>query len=339
MGVNEREQWQVAAFQETVSDCRLVDLGYHGLPYTWDNRQEGTRNVKVRIDRALGDNKFMELFGDSEVFHIPLAESDYCGILVEVRQRAVGTRRQNRRKPRPFRYENMWQQHGDYVDFVNRAWDPGIGTPDLGTVSDALSALQTSLKTWDREVFGSVKKQVKELREELEVERSGTLYRGPTDREREVMAKLSEVLAREEAMERQRSRIAWLREGDRNTAFFRAKARARQRTNRIKVLKDEDGRMFTEQEDLERLACEFYQRLFTAQEELDPSLVCKYVPRKVTPEMAAMLEKAYTEEEVESALFQMAPNKAPGGTASMRAFSKRIGSLLNPAWCPRCCGF
>ena len=78
------------------------------------------------------------------------------------------------------------------------------------------------------------------------MESSSTLYRGPTDRGRDIMSKLSEVLAREEMMERQRSRISWLKEGDRNTGFFQAKARARSRTNRIKLLKNDSGRTFTE---------------------------------------------------------------------------------------------
>ena len=93
------------------------------------------------------------------------------------------------------------------------------------------------------------------------------------------------VLAREETMERQRSRIAWLRDGDRNTEFFQVKARARHRTNRIKVLKDDAGHVFTDQEDLERLACQFYKDLFAAQDNLQPELICRHVPRKVTPGM------------------------------------------------------
>jgi hypothetical protein len=32
IGVNEREHWQIAAFQEVVQDCRLIDLGFNGLP-------------------------------------------------------------------------------------------------------------------------------------------------------------------------------------------------------------------------------------------------------------------------------------------------------------------
>ena len=160
IGVIEREQWQMAAFSDAVNDCRLMDLGYHGLPYTWDNRQDADRNVKARLDRALGDDKFLESFRDTEVFHIPLAKSDHCGILVEVRQKARVRPGRGRRKAKPFRYENMWQRHGEYVDFVNRVWDPGSDQPDLTVVANALSSLQTSLKTWDREVFGSVKKQV-----------------------------------------------------------------------------------------------------------------------------------------------------------------------------------
>lgn len=70
----------------------------------------------------------------------------------------------------------------------------------------SVSSLQRSLKSWDKEVFGSVKKQVKDLRAELESERSSTLYRGLMDKERSVMAKLAELLAREETMECQRSR-------------------------------------------------------------------------------------------------------------------------------------
>jgi hypothetical protein len=225
------------------------------------------------------------------------------------------------------------------MDFVTKTWDPGSGVLDLTAASAALSSLQSSLKTWDREVFGSVKQQVKDLRAELEVERSGTLYRGPTEKERSVMAKLADVLAREETMERQRSRISWLREGDRNTEFFQAKARARHRANRIKILSDDAGNVFTEQEDLEWLACDFYQKLFTAQEGLQPDLICRYVPRKVTADMCAMLERPFTEEEVEAALFQMAPNKSPGVDGFNAAFFQTHWQLVKPCVVSAVLGF
>lgn len=148
--------------------------------------------------------------------------------------RCQPTARGGHHKPKPFKYENMWQSHGEYMEFVNRAWDPGEGAGNLESVAASLASLQGSLKAWDREVFGAVKKQVTDLRTMLEEERSKTLYRGPTDRERDLMAKLSDVLAREETMEHQRSRIAWLCEGDRNTTFFQEKAHARGGRTRLR---------------------------------------------------------------------------------------------------------
>lgn len=163
------------------------------------------------------------------------------------------------------------------------------------------------------------------LQTELEKERSHTLYRGPTDRERCLMRELSELLAQEEEMERQRSRAVWLKFGDRNTRFFQAKARARWRTNRICALKRADGSEETKQEGLEKMAVHFYQRLFSAQEATEPSLICQFVLQKVTDEMQATLLRPFTVEEIEKALLQMGPCKAPGVDGFTAGFFKNIG--------------
>jgi len=52
---------------------------------------------------------------------------------------------------------------------------------------------------------------------------------------------MNEVLYREEMMWLQRSRISWLKEGDRNTKFFHRKAVWRSRKNKIKKLKADNG--------------------------------------------------------------------------------------------------
>jgi len=184
------------------------------------------------------------------------------------------------------------------------------------------------LSSWDKEVFGSVKEKIKSIREKLEEERSDNLYRGPTVREKNLMAELSEVLMREEMMERQRSRVEWLREGDRNTGYFQAKAKARARTNRIRTLRSEDGTVYTTQKDLQRLASNFYQQLFTAQADLQPEKVCDFVPRRVSDQMNEMLCRPFTPEEVEVALFQMGPNKAPGEDGFTAGFFQKHWALM-----------
>jgi hypothetical protein len=113
-------------------------------------------------------------------------------------------------------------------------------------------------------------------------------------------------------MEKQRSRIEWLREGDRNTSFFQAKSRERARSNRISALKREDGSIVTTQEEMETTALEFYSNLFTQQEVLDPGPILACVPERVSPEMNEQLLKPFTTEEVRKAVFMMGANKAPG---------------------------
>ena len=58
---------------------------------------------------------------------------------------------------------------------------------------------------------------------------------------------MNELLYREEMLWLQRSRIVWLKEGDRNTKMFHRKAVWRARKNKIRGLADEAGVMHTDQ--------------------------------------------------------------------------------------------
>jgi hypothetical protein len=130
-------------------------------------------------------------------------------------------------------------------------------------------------------------------------------------REKQLMSRMSELLSREEIMMEQRSRIDWLKEGDRKTVFFHARARERSHANRISALRRTDGSLATNQEELETEALEFYSRLFTCQEMLDPGPILEHVPTKVTPQMNDSLLRPFTGEEVRDAVFMMGASKAP----------------------------
>ena len=74
------------AFRKVVDDCSFQDLGYWGVPFTWDNKQQGAANVKARLDRSLANAEFLQLFAFARVKHISSTESDHCYVLTELRQ-------------------------------------------------------------------------------------------------------------------------------------------------------------------------------------------------------------------------------------------------------------
>jgi hypothetical protein len=193
---------------------------------------------KSGVTKALADECLLDLFGDTAVTHVQTTESDHCAIKIELIK--SGTQQEPRRG-KPFRYKNMWRRHPEYENIVAASWEGGCMS--LSDVNASLGNLQTVLRQWDRTEFGSVRQELKRLRGRLEALHNQTIRRGPARKERDVAQRVAELLAREEVMEKQRSRVERLREGDRNTGFFQAKEKQRTRLNKITSLKRDDGSM------------------------------------------------------------------------------------------------
>lgn len=259
------------------------------------------------MDRAFANSAFTDKFRDTKVWHVQTTKSDHCCLVIECNRH-----RRRRGKKRSLKYENMWRRDPSYSRLVEETWGEASEVQNLGQLQAVLARMQFTFQDWEQSVFGSVRKDLARLRRELEGERRRSLFAGPSLKERQLMTRISELLAQEEIMEKQRSRVAWLKEGDRNTKFFQAKAKERASVNKIFGLRSSDGELITEQEQLETMASNFYQELFSAQLESSPEGILAHVPRRVTEEMNEILKAPFTAKEVERALFMMGPNKAPG---------------------------
>jgi hypothetical protein len=77
-----RSERQMMDFREVLSHCDLHDLGFTGLPWTYNNNQGGRRNVRVRLDRVVANTDWSLIFPNANVLHLFSASSDHKALLL-----------------------------------------------------------------------------------------------------------------------------------------------------------------------------------------------------------------------------------------------------------------
>ena len=72
-------------------------------------------------------------------------------------------------------------------------------------------------------------------------------------------------MEQEEIYWKQRSRVSWIKEGDRNTSYFHHKASQRRRRNAIESLQLENGEWISTDGQIEQHIAGFYKKLFASE--------------------------------------------------------------------------
>ena len=115
----------------------------------------------------------------------------------------------------------------------------------------------------------------------------------------------------EEQMWHQRSRTHWLFSGDSNTKYFHNRASQRFHRNLISKLRDSHGTLFSGEENVSAMIVDFYTKIFSSLNLSGLESVIQHTKGVVSADMNASLIEDFTSLEVEAALRQMAPLKAP----------------------------
>ena len=109
---------QVESFRDALDDCKLEDLGYHGYPYTWNNKRPGDANTKVRLDRAMATREWRDRFPLSKLFHLSPHASDHLLVLLQTKCYA----KHGANRGGGFKFEEAWLMWEECGAVIENAW-------------------------------------------------------------------------------------------------------------------------------------------------------------------------------------------------------------------------
>ncbi|XP_024043217.1 uncharacterized protein LOC112099919 [Citrus clementina] len=122
---------------------------------------------------------------------------------------------------------------------------------------------KAQLQRWSKQQFGNMMAKVNQLKRKLvEIKFNHVQYEAKNEI-RNTEKQIENLLMDEETYWRQRSRVEWLKEGDRNTKFFYSKALAPMKKNMIWGVLNQQNVWVEDEEEVERQFCNYFTNLFT----------------------------------------------------------------------------
>ncbi|XP_019223716.1 PREDICTED: uncharacterized protein LOC109205460 [Nicotiana attenuata] len=298
-------------FKQCVDTCCLQELKSTGAFYTWNNKRSGEDRVMSRIDRVLVNFDWMSMIPTSTVHYMTEGLYDHSPAIISWDNRKQMVNRH-------FKYFNMWSMDPDFKGKVAESWSTGINGTKMYQIVGKLNRLKRVLKQLKRTKFSNIEGKAEQAKKDLE-ECQQHIYRRYKEASDQFLG--------------QKSKVQWLKQGDKNNKYFHSYIKARINANKILPIKDSKGNKVTNVEGITGAFVEFYSNLLGSTTDKRDH-VCSPLVREgkvVTEEQRQMLTEDFTEKEVKQALWQIDGEKAPGPDGCGSKFFKDSWEITGKA--------
>ncbi|PNX90114.1 endonuclease/exonuclease/phosphatase family protein, partial [Trifolium pratense] len=293
-GRSERPNWLINGFRQAVLDSGLSDVHMDGYPFTWFKSLGTPRAVEERLDRALANEAWFQLFPNAKLENLVAPASDHYPILLD-RDPIIRSCRARRK----FKFENAWCIETELDDVVHRSWLSTLERP----IMPRLEVCAEDLSQWSKNHCHNLKKEIEDCRKKLQHARD----QGSVSNANYVNAlrkRMTHLLVQDDLFWRQRAKNHWYRDGDLNTRFFHASATSRRKVNRISYLKDDSGLRTTDISGMCNLAKNYFDELFQKQASTRGPVISTIMPT-IFDDDNEKLTSPFKIEEFKEALFSM----------------------------------
>ncbi|XP_022042229.1 uncharacterized protein LOC110944891 [Helianthus annuus] len=227
-------------FKDCVNNIEVFDMNSSGMHYTWSNKQQKDRVVYKKIDRIMGNMKFIDVFPAAAACFHPWRVSYHtpCILVLPNIQRD---------KPKPFKFVNLLTRKLGFIDVVKNIWSTKVDGYYMFQVIKKLKLLKTPMRKLLLQQ-GNIHEKVKKVRKQLD-ECQKLIDADPGNEElmlqnEHILQNYKEALNDEALFLQQKSKVDWISLGDSNTKFFHNVVKAKNHRSRIFAVRDANGNLF-----------------------------------------------------------------------------------------------
>ena len=243
-GGRQRSDSSYLPFKQMLNDCGMLEFPFSWNMLLWVEKRAGRIIVRCCLDRAVGNADWHEKFSHSTVKYMRLWGSDHRLILADILTKLI-------RRSKTFKFDKRWLDNEELRQVILEGWNSSDLPPGANIMEHIFSS-RKALSEWRRQHNVNSTRLLEELKEKVE-----GLYANDdatTEEIVEALKKLSDALKVEKMFWKQKGRILWLREGDRNTKFFNAHTKQRRARNISTQVLDANGNVVEDEEGLVAIA-------------------------------------------------------------------------------------
>lgn len=275
--------------------------------------------MKCRLDRALSNSSWSELYPSERCEYLRFEESDHRPLVTFFNPL-------RKKKKSIFRYDRILNKNPEVTKIVEDVWTQNARLK----VKQKIDSCRTAIIKWSKQQRESNNAYLEQLKGKIEkltvspLQDAALLER--------LKAELIEAYKKEEDYWKQRSRQLWLHLGDKNTGFFHASTKKRKAINKFALIETEEGETLYKEEEIAATIEGNFQKLFT-QQATDPQFLADTLSNTVLPTVNEAQNEALTKipsaEEIKAALFSINHEKAPGPDGFSSCFFQRNWNVMS----------